>query len=92
MANRQGDTAIADQKIVQSVIDELTVKVEAILGVAQLSVAELNAMAVGTAFPLDTKLGDLVELRLNGVAIAHGELVSVRDNFGVRIQALADAS
>lgn len=76
----------------QTVIDGLPVTVEALLGVAEVTVGEINALEVGQAFTLDTKLGDLVTLRVNGIAIAKGELVSVGDNFGIRIQSLADAS
>ncbi len=78
--------------VAQTVIDALPVTVEAILGFAQVTVADINAMQVGQTFTLDTKLADLVELRLNGVVIATGELVAVGDNFGIRIQNLAPSA
>jgi flagellar motor switch protein FliN/FliY len=74
----------------RSVIDDLPVTVEAILGVATVKVAELSSLAVGGVFTLDALLGDPVELRLNGTAIAQGELVSVGDRFALRIQKLAE--
>ena len=79
-------------KLTQSVIDMLPVTVEAVLGFAQVTVADINALQIGQSFALDTGLGDLVELRLNGVVIATGELVAVGDKFGVRIQHLAPAA
>jgi flagellar motor switch protein FliN/FliY len=71
------------------VIDNLPVTVEAILGVAKVSVGDVTRLAPADVFALDTMLGDPVELRLNGETIAYGELVSLDDKFAVRIQAIA---
>ncbi|MBA4160717.1 MAG: hypothetical protein C0515_01240 [Novosphingobium sp.] len=76
--------------IAQSVLDGLQVEVDAYLGLTTISVGELNALAVGDSFTIDRKLGDPIELRLNGVVIAYGELVAVGDHFGIRIQQIAD--
>lgn len=73
----------------RSVIDNLPVTIEAILGVAEVRVGDLNRLATGETFKLDSLLGDPVQLRLNGAVIAYGELVSVGDNFAVRIQSIA---
>ncbi|MDR3438082.1 FliM/FliN family flagellar motor switch protein [Telmatospirillum sp.] len=78
--------------LTQTVIDALPVTVEAVLGFAQVTVADINALQPGQTFTLDTGLGDLVELRLNGIVIATGELVAVGDNFGIRIQHLAPSA
>jgi flagellar motor switch protein FliN/FliY len=48
-------------------------------------VAELAALRDGAVVPLDAPLSQAVELRLNGVAVAKGELVSVGDRFAVRL-------
>jgi flagellar motor switch protein FliN/FliY len=80
----------AQQGVHHSVIDGLPVAVEAILGVAKVKVGELSRLAPGDVFTLDALLGDPVELRLNGITIAHGELVSMDDRFAVRIRALAE--
>lgn len=74
----------------KSVLDDLPVTVEAVLGVAHVTVGDLSRLSQGDTFTLDSLLGDPVELRLNGSIIAHGELVSVDNNFAVRIQSLAD--
>ncbi len=73
----------------RSIIDNLPVTIEAILGVAEVRVGDLNRLAEGDTFTLDRLLGDAVELRLNGAVVAYGELVSVGDNFAVRIQSVA---
>ncbi|MBL7358791.1 FliM/FliN family flagellar motor switch protein, partial [Escherichia coli] len=38
---------------------------------------------------LDAQLNTPVELRLNGVAVARGELVAVGEKFGVRLTEIA---
>lgn len=77
--------------VAQSVLDGLPVTVEALLGVARITVGELSHLSPGDNFTLDRQLGDAVELRLNGVTIAFGELVAVGDKFGVRIQEIVSA-
>ncbi len=75
----------------RSIIDNLPVTIEAILGAAEVRVGELGRLASGDTFKLDASLGDMIALRLNGAVIAYGELVSVDDNFAVRIQSIAQA-
>lgn len=70
-----------DEKLIAGV----EVVLEARLGSATLKVAELMSLKQGDCVPLDASLNSDVELRLNGITIARGELVSVGDNFGVRI-------
>ncbi len=72
-----------------ALFDAVGVTVETYLGSAAMTVAELNALAHGELVTLDASLNTLVELRVNGVAIAHGELVAAGDKFAVRITSLA---
>lgn len=72
-----------------ALIDAVGVTVETYLGSASMTVAELNALQADGIVTLDAALNASVELRVNGVAIAHGELVAVGDKFGVRITSLA---
>jgi len=72
-------------RIDQSVIAGVEVVLEARLGSARMTVAELMNLKAGDCVPLDAALNQDVELRLNGSTIARGELVTVGDNFGVRI-------
>lgn len=66
-------------------IDNVSVRLEAYLGGSAMTVAELAALRDGAVVPLDAPLSQAVELRLNGVAVAKGELVSVGDRFAVRL-------
>ncbi|MBN8501786.1 MAG: FliM/FliN family flagellar motor switch protein [Sphingomonadales bacterium] len=80
----------AEIRKARTVLDDIPVTVEAVLGSVRLTVAELKALTEGDSLTLDKALGDPVMLRLNGVVIASGELVAVGENFGVRIQTLAN--
>lgn len=66
-------------------LDSVSVRLEAYLGGSPMTVGELTALKEGAVVPLDAPLNQSVELRLNGVAVAKGELVSVGDRFAVRL-------
>ena len=66
-------------------IDHVEVEVEEILGEARLSVADLARLEPGDLVPLDRKLSEAAEIRVNGRIIARGEIVSVDEKFAVRV-------
>lgn len=72
-----------------SVADAIDLKLEAYVGDARLTLADLQALEGGSVVALNAPLNSLVEVRLNGVCVAQGELVAVGDNFGVRISRIA---
>jgi flagellar motor switch protein FliN/FliY len=66
-------------------IETVSVTLEAYLGEARMTVAELTSLKDSSVVPLDAALNQAVELRLNGVPVARGELVAVGDSFAVRL-------
>ena len=76
-------------KINPKLIETVSVTLEAYLGEARMTVAELTALRDNSVVPLDAALNQAVELRLNGVAVARGELVAVGDSFAIRLTELA---
>ena len=70
-------------------IETVNVTLEAFLGEARMTVADLTALREDSVVPLDAALNQAVELRLNGVAVARGELVAVGDSFAVRLTEIA---
>ena len=72
-----------------ALIDNVDVNIETFLGAATMTVSELNALNSGAVVTLDASLSDLVDLRVNGVSVARGEIVAVGDKFGVRITSIA---
>jgi flagellar motor switch protein FliN/FliY len=64
---------------------DVRVSIEARLGRTDLTVAQLTALKTGSVVTLETSLADHVELYLNGVLVARGEIVAVGEVYGVRI-------
>lgn len=76
-------------RVSAKLIENVGVELHAFLGAAGMTVAELTALAPGAVVSLDAQLNAPVELKLNGVAVARGELVAVGDKFGVRLTEIA---
>ncbi|MFZ2031076.1 MAG: FliM/FliN family flagellar motor switch protein [Vitreimonas sp.] len=87
--NANQPTAAPPPRLNNRLIENVDVKLETYLGATSMTIAALNELRAGSVIALDAGLTEVVELRLNGVAIAHGELVAVGDKFGVRITAIA---
>lgn len=58
---------------------------EAVLGRAALSVDEMLNLGVGSVIELDRLLSDPVDLLVQNVPVARGEVVVLNDQFAVRI-------
>jgi flagellar motor switch protein FliN/FliY len=86
-APTKSDSAL--DKINPKLIETVSVTLEAYLGEARMTVADLTALKDDSIVPLDAALNQAVELRLNGVAVARGELVAVGDSFAVRLTEIA---
>lgn len=84
-------SASADQPrgVSAKIIENVAVELEALLGTARLTVAELSALQPGDAVTLATALNEAVELRLGSAIVARGELVAVGEKFGVRLTEIA---
>lgn len=66
-------------------IQGVKVRLAALAGHAELTVAELFALQEGGLVPLDRATDDPIQLYLDGKLVAEGELVVVGDRFGVRL-------
>lgn len=62
------------------------------LGRTQIRMKDLLALAHGSIVELDQHLNDDVEIRVNNCVIAHGEVVAVDGNYGVRILRMASGA
>lgn len=70
-------------------LQRVPLRVVAELGGCTLPVAEVLALGDGSVVALDRAAGDLVDLRVNEILVARGELVAIDDRYGVRITELA---
>lgn len=78
-------TAPDTSRISPKLIKNVAVELEAYLGNVKMTVADLTDLRTGTVITLDAALNDPIELRLNGIAVARGELVTVDEKFAVRL-------
>jgi flagellar motor switch protein FliN/FliY len=72
-----------------ALISGVKVKVEVLVGDAELTVAELFALQKGSVVPLQQLHHAPLTVRLDGKSIATGKLVVVGDNFGISITDVA---
>ena len=66
----------------------LKVRIRALVGEGEVSVAELFGLKDGSVVPLACEVNPLVDVQLDNRTIARGELVVVGDMLGVRITEL----
>lgn len=69
-------------------LGDVPITIEAQLGHATLSIAEILKLGPGSVVELDEAVNKPVELTVRGVAFATGEVVVVEGHFAVRIKSL----
>ena len=62
------------------------------VGRARMSVRELLQLAPGSIVELDRLAGEPLDVLVNGVRIARGEVVVVNDKFGIRLTDVVSAT
>ena len=67
---------------------DIDVDLTAVLGVAEMKVSNLLKIGRGAVIELNRKVGDTVEIKVSGRAIARGEVVVVEDHLAVSITEL----
>ena len=71
------------------VIKNVKIRLEVVVGEAELPVSELFALTRDSVVALSKDVNSPVDLMLDGRVVARGNLVAVGDNFGVRITEVA---
>lgn len=83
-ALREGDS---DARNLETIL-RIPVVVQVVLGSASMTVANLLKMGRGAVIPLDRRVGEPVDISVNGRIIARGEVVVVEDDnsrFGISL-------
>jgi len=62
---------------------DVPVHISAVLGKANMSVAQLLKLAAGSVLELDRKVGEAIDIYVNNRLIARGEVVVVDERLGV---------
>ncbi|MDJ0944101.1 MAG: flagellar motor switch protein FliN [Kiloniellales bacterium] len=77
-----GSKIPANAKDLEAVYD-IPVQVSAVLGKANMQVAQLLKLGRGAVVELDRKVGEAVDIYVNNRLVARGEVVVVEDRLGV---------
>jgi len=62
---------------------DVPVSISAVLGKAQISVADLLRLGQGTVLELDRRVGEAIDIYVNNRLVARGEIVVVDERLGV---------
>lgn len=68
-----------------AMLGHVNVRLDVVLGAAELNVEKLFALTKGDTVALDTDLDAPVTLQLDGKSIARGQLIAAGDSFGLKI-------
>lgn len=80
---------------IKSAIGRIRVTVQVVLGVVRMSVHEMSALEHGAVISLDRRIGEPVDILVNGRAIGRGEIAvkeQDQERFAVSITELFDAA
>ncbi|QGM97909.1 flagellar motor switch protein FliN [Methylocystis parvus] len=89
---RAGDDARIQARRVESIM-RIPVVLQVVVGSATLPVASLLKLGRGAVLPLDHRVGDPVDVVVNGRTIARGEVVVVEEDgarFGVSLTEICE--
>jgi flagellar motor switch protein FliN/FliY len=75
-----------DLRLLSDIELELCVEI----GRARLPLRQLLALTPGTVIELDRALGEPVDVLVNGKLVAKGQVVTIGDEFGVRLSQIVD--
>ena len=68
-----------------AVLDNIPVTVSVELGTTKLKIGEMMALNQGSVIALDSLAGEPLNLRVNGTLIAKGEIVLIKENYGIKL-------
>lgn len=87
-----GEATVAGAEPRLDLILDIPIDVEIVLGTSRMPVAALMNLSEGSTIALDRKIGEPVEITVNGRVIGHGEITVLEDDdtrFGVRLLDIA---
>jgi len=73
-------------------VGDVVVSLEAILGHSEITIKELFSLRSGELIKLDRAANGLIDIFLDNKLVAQGELVSVDENFGIKVTRIIDSN
>jgi flagellar motor switch protein FliN/FliY len=90
-----GGNLSADMPRNSAIIMNIPVEVQIVLGSTEMPVADLMALQKGSTVALDRRIGEPVDIVVNGRRIARGEITVLENDhsrFGVRLTEIVNAA
>ena len=82
----EGSPSVSLDAINQNVVRSIPITLNVEVGKAKLKLKELMSVAQGTVLELDRSVGELMDIKVNDLVIAKGEVVTVENNkLGIRV-------
>ncbi|MDA0746374.1 MAG: FliM/FliN family flagellar motor switch protein [bacterium] len=85
MSAKKTTAKSASQPETSSRVNEVNMDVSVELGRVRLPIERILSWTEGSLIELDKVSGDPAEVRVNGVPFGKGEVVTIGENFGIRI-------
>ncbi len=82
VAEQLRDSMVNDRKDLEAVF-EVPVQVSAVLGRANMPVHQLLKLGRGAVIELDRRIGEAIDIYVNNLLVARGEVVVVEDRLGI---------
>ena len=80
------DTSLgADHELDLQLLMDIPVTMAMEVGSARLSIRNVLELRRGSTVALNRLVGEPMDIKVNGVLIAHGEVVVVNEKFGIRL-------
>ncbi len=75
---------MAEKQSMQAVYD-VPLELSAVLGTADYKISDILKFTDGTVIELNKKIGEPIDICINGKVIAKGEIVQVDDKIGITL-------
>lgn len=69
-----------------TLVNSIPVKISVVLGETEKSIEELSKITVNSEIELHKPYDETVEILANGIPIGNGQIVTIEDNFGVKVK------
>ena len=89
-SGEQRDNPPTNARDLEAVYD-IPIQVSAVLGKANMQVAQLLKLGRGAVVELDRKVGEAIDIYVNNRLVARGEVVVVEDRLGVTMTEIIKA-
>ncbi len=83
--DQEGENVLANEEVNLDVILDVPVVISMEIGRTNISIRNLLQLNQGSVVELERFAGEALDVLVNGMLIAHGEVVVINDKFGIRL-------